>query len=148
MSKCDNEHLNNLRLKGVNALLIFYPKFDTAKQYENRVYEITKNQVDFESEYKRGIFQCITQFECVASPPQAEKIKIGWDHDCYSKFKALIKEQDDFLIKPFEVEEGVLECKCGSRRVLSYSKQCRSSDEPMTTFATCMKCKSSWSYSG
>ena len=57
-------------------------------------------------------------------------------------------EQDNFIIKPFEIEEGVLQCKCGSKRVYSYSKQSRSADEPMSTYAQCMSCKSKWVYSG
>ena len=57
-------------------------------------------------------------------------------------------EQDNFLIKPLEIEEGVLECKCGSKRVFSYQKQCRGGDESSTTFAECVACKSKWIYSG
>ena len=57
-------------------------------------------------------------------------------------------EQDNFLIKPLEIEEGVLECKCGSKRVFSYQKQCRGGDESSTTFAECVACKAKWIYSG
>ena len=47
-------------------------------------------------------------------------------------------EYDQFLVKPFEVEEGVLECnKCGSKKTFSYSKQTRAGDEATTVFATC-----------
>ena len=60
-----------------------------------------------------------------------------------------LEEHDDFIINPFEVEEGCTECKkCGSKRVFTYTKQIRSSDEPMTTFAKCVQCKISWTYSG
>ena len=55
-------------------------------------------------------------------------------------------EQNEFLIKPFELEEGVLLCKCGSKRVFSYTKQIRASDECITTFATCAKCGSRWTH--
>ena len=57
-------------------------------------------------------------------------------------------EQDNFIENPFEIEEGVLECKCGSKRVFSYQKQSRSADEPMSTYATCVACKNKWIYSG
>jgi DNA-directed RNA polymerase subunit M/transcription elongation factor TFIIS len=138
---------DTLRLKGIKSLQISNSPED-AERYERAVYEITKNHDDFESEYKRGIFQLVNTEKPKMQSKINPSISIGWQHECYKTFRDLIKEQDDFLIKPFEVEEGVLECKCGSRRVLSYSKQCRSSDEPMTTFATCMKCKSSWTYNG
>ena len=73
---------------------------------------------------------------------------MNWDHDFFNELKLEETEQDNFLIKPFEIEEGVLECKCGSKRVYSYSKQSRSADEPCSTYAQCMSCKSKWVYSG
>lgn len=74
--------------------------------------------------------------------------KLGWNHTSFDELLFNQKEQDEFIINPFEVEEGVLECKCGSKRVFSYQRQSRSSDEPMTTYAQCMSCKSQWTYSG
>ena len=58
-------------------------------------------------------------------------------------------EQNNFILKPFEVEEGISTCKkCGSKRVFSYQKQSRSSDEPSTTYCECVACRSRWTYSG
>lgn len=74
--------------------------------------------------------------------------KLLWEHDSFSDIRKKIEEQDDFIVNPFEVEEGVLQCKCGSKRVFSYSKQVRSGDESSTTFAQCVVCKSKWVYSG
>ena len=77
-----------------------------------------------------------------------EKGEIDWNHSFYDNEKHAILEQDDFIEHPFEVEEGVLECRCGSKRVYSFSKQTRSADEPMTTYAECVECNSKWQYSG
>jgi len=78
-----------------------------------------------------------------------KKDMIGWEHPQYADVKARIEEHDEFIINPFEVEEGVTECgKCGSKRVFTYQKQCRSGDESATTFAECVQCKANWSYSG
>ena len=74
--------------------------------------------------------------------------KLNWSHDSVKDMVSEEFEQDDFIIKPFEVEEGVVVCKCGSKRVYSYCKQTRGGDESTTTFATCLKCKSQWTYSG
>ena len=63
------------------------------------------------------------------------KKKVGWNHPYFSDITGRVDEHDNFIRDPFEVEEGVLQCKCGSNRVFSYSKQCRGADEPMTTFA-------------
>jgi DNA-directed RNA polymerase subunit M/transcription elongation factor TFIIS len=57
-------------------------------------------------------------------------------------------EQDNFIIQPFEIVEGITECKCGSKRVYSFTKQTRGGDEISTTFNECLSCKSKWSYSG
>lgn len=77
-----------------------------------------------------------------------KKENVGWCHSIFYNVACRIREQDDFIVKPFEVEEGVIECRCGSKRVFSYSKQSRSADEPMSTYAQCMVCKSKWVYSG
>lgn len=74
--------------------------------------------------------------------------KMGWNCSIYEDIREKIEEQDNFLIKPFEVEEGVLECRCGSKKVFSYSKQVRSCDEGTTVFASCTECKATWTHSG
>jgi len=71
-----------------------------------------------------------------------------WQNNYFNDLIDKEIEQDNFLIKPIEIEEGVLECKCGSKRVFSYQKQCRGGDESSTTFAECVACKSKWIYSG
>lgn len=74
--------------------------------------------------------------------------KYGWAHPQYREAFDRLEEQDDFITNPFQVEEGVLQCNCGSRKVYSFSKQTRSADEPMTTYAECVTCNAKWTYSG
>jgi DNA-directed RNA polymerase subunit M/transcription elongation factor TFIIS len=75
--------------------------------------------------------------------------KLGWDHPSFSDVKQSQQEQDDYILNPFEAEEGVVECKkCGSSKVYSLSVQTRAADEPMTTMAQCTICKTRWSYNG
>ena len=65
--------------------------------------------------------------------------------DEYNHYRAKLKEHDGFLIKPFEVDEGVLECgKCGSNKTISYTKQTRSGDESTSVFALCYNCNNKW----
>jgi DNA-directed RNA polymerase subunit M/transcription elongation factor TFIIS len=69
----------------------------------------------------------------------------GWDHPLFSAIKDRIDEKEQFIEKPFEIEEGVVECdQCGSKRTFSYQKQVRSSDEGFSLFVTCVECKTSW----
>ena len=73
--------------------------------------------------------------------------KIGWDHQDFNDIKKSQQEQDDYILKPFEAEEGVVQChKCKSYKVFSVAVQTRAADEPMTTMAQCTICKSEWSY--
>jgi DNA-directed RNA polymerase subunit M/transcription elongation factor TFIIS len=105
-----------------------------------------------EESYNRIIFQTIGDvINNVKLPEILKNIKkgsVGWVHPTFITATNQMAEQDDFIEHPFEVEEGVIECKCGSKRVFSYSKQVRSADEPMTTFAHCVKCNKKWTYSG
>ena len=106
-----------------------------------------------EKDYKKNIYQTIQDINNgINIKDVLENIKnnmIGWKHPIYKDIFNRLQEYDEFIIKPFEVEEGVTECKkCGSKRVFTFSKQTRSSDEPTTTFANCAKCKTNWTYSG
>lgn len=72
------------------------------------------------------------------------KMKSLWDHDIFTSVRNRVAEQDDFVMAPFEIEEGVIECRCGSKRVFSFTKQDRSCDEPTTVFAQCLSCNKKW----
>ena len=75
--------------------------------------------------------------------------KYIWNHYSLKNIINKQDEQDDFLVSPFQVEEGVEQCKkCKSFRVMSYQRQDRSADEPMTTYCTCSNCGTNWKYSG
>lgn len=74
---------------------------------------------------------------------------VGWKHPMFSEYRKTQQEQDDYIINPFEVEEGVIVCiACESKMVFSTTMQTRAADEPMTTIAQCVKCKTKWTYSG
>lgn len=135
--KQSKEYLSEfLTKKDINNIeKIIFSNTKNIKQYNDLLYEIIgeiiigKNLKDIILNINNGYFL--------------------WNNKLYTNIKRNISEQNDFIENPFEVEEGVIECnKCGSKRVFSYSKQTRGADEPMTTFAQCVSCKSSWSYSG
>lgn len=69
---------------------------------------------------------------------------IEWHHSTFINYKKQIQEEDNFMTTPFEIEEGVLECKCGSKRTISFQRQTRSADEGSTTFAQCIECGNKW----
>jgi len=53
----------------------------------------------------------------------------------------------DNIQSVIEAEEGVYQCEnpeCRSQRTISFQKQVRSADEPMTTFVRCLGCGKRW----
>ncbi len=62
----------------------------------------------------------------------------------FEEVELLQKEQDEFVTTPAEVEEGVLECKCGSKKTISFTLQTRSGDEATSVWARCVSCGSKW----
>lgn len=69
-----------------------------------------------------------------------------YEHDSLNQYRIKIEEEDNFATCPLEIEEGVLECKCGSKRTISFQKQTRSADEGSTTFAKCVECGTQWRF--
>ena len=123
--------------KNLNILekAIYNKTGDDEKAYKELIYEVS-------SEIAQGV-KLQTVLEAIKNS------KTGWNHPNFDDARFRQEEQDDFIVNPFEVVEGVLKCgKCGHSRTFSFTKQTRSADEPMTTFATCMTCKHKWTYSG
>lgn len=139
--------MEEYRDTGKEALKLFLNKEQNINTFEKYIYDLSD-----EDHYKLNIYQTI--FDINSGNKLADILKkikeekIGFKHDSFVDYIFEEEEQNNFLIKPFEIEEGVLECKCGSKRVYSYSKQSRSADEPMTTYAECMSCRKKWTYSG
>jgi len=68
-----------------------------------------------------------------------------WSNTIFQSEEEIFQEENDFLSCPYELEEGVLICiKCKCKKILSYSKQTRSLDEPISIFALCSKCGHKW----
>lgn len=145
------------REQGKSALGTVLQQDQNIRVIEKYVYDISTDEATdddaVEARYRRNLYQT------VGDVLDGEKLKdilanikagkVGWNHPKFRELQDRLEEQDNFIENPFEVEEGVLECsKCKSKRVFSYTKQCRGSDEPMTTFATCVSCSAQWKYDG
>jgi DNA-directed RNA polymerase subunit M/transcription elongation factor TFIIS len=132
---------------GKKALKLFLNKEQNINTFEKYIYDLSD-----EDSYKLNIYQTICDIKndnkLINILNKLKEKKISFKHCSFADYIFEEEEQNNFLIKPFEIEEGVLECKCGSKRVYSYSKQSRSADEPMTTYAECMSCRKKWTYSG
>jgi len=68
-----------------------------------------------------------------------------WLHPIFKNERIRIEEENDFMVNPYEISEGVLTCgKCNCKKIFSFSKQTRSMDEPMTVFCFCSQCNHKW----
>jgi DNA-directed RNA polymerase subunit M/transcription elongation factor TFIIS len=152
------------RDQGKTALGTVLNKEQNIRIIEKYVYNtsarVAEDDEEMEEMYKRHLYQTIGDIlngeNLKDTLLKIQSGKLGWEHPAFKEMKNRMEEQDGFIENPFEVAEGVFECKaidkngkkCGSKRVLSYTKQCRSSDEPESIFATCCACGSKWTYNG
>jgi len=139
---------SEIRDKGYNALLTVNKKSETCLELRNLALTFSNN----DTEYIEIIYQIIGDILLGKSIADiTEQVKSGkniWDHSSFDSERMSLIEQNNFIEKPFELVEGVITCNCGSKKVYTYSKQCRSGDEGYTTFAECISCKAKWTYRG
>ena len=133
------------REKGCNALSIIIKSDKNVKVLEKKVHSISDDQTNYMLliqeviNMKRKGISCKDIMDVLRSGKYLEMSKE------YDVFRQKLEEHDRFLVKPFEVDEGVLECgKCGSNKTISYTKQTRSGDEATTVFAICSNCNARW----
>ena len=137
------------RLDGKDALSLVVKIDKNLNILEKIIYNNTENETSYKNLVHEVIFEITQGKKLQTIIDSIKNSKTGWNHSDFDDTRFRQQEQDEFTVNPFEVEEGVLKCgKCGHSRTFSYTKQTRSADEPMTTFATCMTCKHKWTYSG
>jgi DNA-directed RNA polymerase subunit M/transcription elongation factor TFIIS len=131
------------REAGKSALATILKKPTNVKILEEKISKISSPET-----YSLNIYQVVGDIlagnKLVDIMASLKKNHVEWDHEMYNNVRFKIQEQDEFTECPFEVEEGVLTCKCGSSKVFSYCKQSKGGDEGTTSYAKCMKCDNSW----
>lgn len=147
----ENNKQGSLRSQGSLALRTVLKQPKNIEIIEKYIHKRAEKDNDYDSMYNNILYQTIGDIIIGISPADIvnniKKDLVGWNNPAFTNVKNRMDEHDDFIVNPFEVEEGVTQCKCGSERVFTYSKQVRSSDEPMTTFAKCVECKAQWTLS-
>ena len=138
------------RLDGKDALSTVIKAEKNVNILEKAIYAKTGSD---EKVYKEMVYEIITDIsngcKLVSVLEMIKTCKTGWQHRDFENTRFQQEERDNFIINPFEVEEGVLKCgKCGNSRTFSYTKQVRSCDEGTSVFAFCMTCKHKWIHAG
>ena len=77
--------------------------------------EVIFDRTSSEREYKRAVFQTVGDLIDGTKPATIlaclKRDEIGWKHRSWERMAHRVTEQNEFLVNPFEVEEGVFECK-------------------------------------
>jgi len=125
-------------------LVITNPKNLTL--FERTIKKIAKGDTKLYNEYILEVINKIQQRHSLTSILELIKHEqLLFNSDAFRNYRLDMEESDNYIINPFEIEEGVMECrKCGSNKVISYTKQMRSADEPATVFGICSRCNHKW----
>lgn len=71
----------------------------------------------------------------------------GWSSCMFKDIRDALEQSHTKKMQPAEIKEGAYECgKCKGERCIIAQLQLRSSDEPMTTFVTCIGCGNRWKF--
>ena len=139
--------MSKIREKGREVLETVLKHKQNIDLVEKYVFTISKD----EEEYAKYLYEICNSLKSGKTIKdimiEFKKGIIGWNSSSFYDFKKIQEEKDNFITKPFDVEEGVNTCnKCGSKKTYSYTKQVRSSDEGTTVFCICVMCKNKWRF--
>ena len=134
---------------------VFFKNFKPIMSKDNRekIYSYIKTLVDEEdiSQEEKYDLLLYIMYEIHTewnSLPKLEDLflyikrkKIGYNHNEFKFIRDCFQEEENFIMNPPIIEEGVISCKkCKSKRTFSFNKQTRSSDEQVTVFVRCVDC--------
>jgi len=133
------------RSNAMTILKTLIPEGD-AMTLENKIHDISHGDTSYTTILYQVVGDLMDPSQTLESVMEnVQEQKVGWSHPSFKVMSDRIDEQNDFIQNPFEVEEGVFQCKaCGSRRVYSYTRQDRSCDEGTSVYAQCVACKIQW----
>lgn len=134
------------REKGKETIGLYLKNVRNLEAFDKLIYDISGDDVDKYNEILLEVIEHISKKQSLKRIVEIlQEEQIGYNSEYFDEIRSLQEEQDNFIIKPFEIEEGVLQCnKCNSKKTFSYSKQTRGGDEGTTVFAVCANCNARW----
>lgn len=150
-----DENIRSKAKQSINKILKNQKNIDILEKYIYKQVDYMEHKEDDDKIiiYKKVVYDVIN--DLILKVPITDiinnirKNNIFWNSPNFASVKHKFEEIDGFIIKPFEVLEGILKCmKCKSMKTYSYSKQTRGADEAMTTFIFCSKCGHKWTEGG
>jgi DNA-directed RNA polymerase subunit M/transcription elongation factor TFIIS len=67
-----------------------------------------------------------------------------WEKAFEDAARKALRFTDASAMDPEQMPDGILVCRCGSKKTSYYEMQTKSADEPMTVFARCHTCSAKW----
>jgi len=145
-----NLKMEEYRKKGKEILSNYSKILKNQEILERRIYDFSSKDSETKEEiYYDTLYQIAYFFENGKKIKEVINIlkegKLGYDHEDFDLCRIKQKEYDEYLVNPFSVENGLLDCiKCKSKRTISYYRQDRSSDEGTSVYSQCLDCKYKW----
>ncbi len=140
---------SEIRKKGCKVLSSLIAKENNVKTAEKLIFDYCGGD---EKRYNHILFQVMGNIS-KQNPMYAYKVlkegKVEWRDDVYEKIAQKMVEMNEFLVKPFSINEGIIKCKnCGSYKTFCSQMQTRSGDEQLTLFVRCTQCGKHWCNNG
>ena len=134
------------RVLGIKILNKIFKNQKNVTMFENLIFKMSNNSIETYNNLLLYVTNEISNKKSIKNTySNIKKQKFGWNSDNFVENKNKIEEHDHFIMNPFQIDEGVMECgKCGSQKTYSYTKQTRSGDEATTVFAICCNCNNKW----
>ena len=112
--------MKEIRKKGLKCLRLVLKNKKNIQIFEKTIYKLSNKNPN---KYINIIMEVCSDIEQNKNLKEIlgniKKGLILFDHPSFNDIKNLLDEQDDFIVNPFEIEEGVLQCnKCDSRKNL------------------------------
>lgn len=144
--------MESYRIKGLNVLSNVISKNKNVNIIERKIYEfsiVSSTCTDIIRYYNDTLVEVYMKLKqnknLIEIFRTLSEQQMDWNDVKFNDCKKKIEEYDMFIEKPFEIEDGVIECnKCGSKQTYSYTKQTRSGDEATTVFSVCARCNAKW----
>lgn len=113
--------------------------------FERYIFNSSKSLIEYKQNLYNVMFEINSGNDIKTILEKYNNGLVLFNKPIFKEIKEINMEEQKFLEKPFEVDEGVLECQaCGSKRTYSFSKQTRGGDEGTTVFAKCAECGKTW----
>lgn len=132
--------------KAVKILKPFFREEESCQIVVRRLYKIAKKDTKY---FMYLVYEFISEYTMRGSLSvllkSVQKEEIGWNHVLLAKEHGEYRAQDEYILNPPTLEEGVIECgKCHGRRTFSFTKQTRRADESTTVFVRCGDCRNTF----